>query len=267
MKSSAVASPRAEAPVAPVAPLARDLGDYAARYAELPFEALQVEFRRRVVLEVVQGCRAQHVLEVGCGLEPLAEHVAQFTSWTIVEPATMFADAARRRLGGDARVRVLEATIEAVAERGWDGGPAPDLILLSSLLHEVPSPADVLRGVAALCGSRTLVHVNVPNATSLHRELAVAMGLIPAVSTLSPQQRMLQQGRIFDRDSLEQLVRDAGLEVLQSGGYLLKPFTHAQMQALVDGGTIDRTMLEGLHELGRKFPALASEIYVNARRR
>ena len=56
-------------------------------------------------------------------------------------------------------------------------------------------------------------------------------------------------------------------EVVESGGYLLKPFTHAQMQGLVDGGTIDRTMLKGLHELGRKFPALASAIYVNARRR
>lgn len=46
-----------------------------------------------------------------------------------------------------------------------------------------------------------------------------------------------------------------------------EPFTLAQMQGLLEGGTIDRQMLEGRHALGKKFPELASELYVNARRR
>lgn len=246
---------------------ARDLDDYAARYAALPFEAFQVEYRRRAVLEVVRESGARHVIEVGCGFEPLARHVTDFETWTIVEPAAPFAAAARKLVAANPRVRVLERTVEGAGAEGLLAANTPDLVLLSSLLHEVPSPEAVLAGVRAVCDPDTLVHVNVPNASSLHRELAVAMGLIPAVTTPSPQQLALQQPRIFDAESLERLVRDAGFAVVAAGGYLLKPFTHAQMQGLVEGGTIDRLTLDGLFQLGRKFPALASEIFVNARLR
>lgn len=244
----------------------RDLADYADQYADLPFEATQVAFRRRLVLEVLEGVQARRVLEVGCGLDPLAPYASGFDAWTIVEPAERFADNAERLTSDDGRVRVIAQTIEAAAASGALGRGDFDVILLSSLLHEVPSPDAVLRGVHALCEAQTLVHCNVPNATSLHRQLAVAMGLVPHVSTPSPQQVRLQQGRIFDLASLEALLAQCGFGVIERGGYLLKPFTHAQMQGLVDGGTIDRQILEGLHALGKKFPELASEIFVNARR-
>ncbi len=244
---------------------ARDLDDYASRYAALPFEAIQVEYRRRAVLEVVRESRARHVVEVGCGLEPLARYATDFQTWTIVEPAAAFAESARKLVAADHRVRVVESTIEGAAAKGLLGANAPDLVLLSSLLHEVPSPEEVLAGVRGVCDANTLVHVNVPNASSLHRELAVAMGLISAVTAPSAQQVALQQSRIFDAESLERLVRDGGFFVVAAGGYLIKPFTHAQMQGLVEGGTIDRLMLDGLFQLGKKFPALASEIFVNAR--
>ncbi len=245
----------------------RDLADYADQYAELPFEATQVAYRRRLVLEVLEAHGATRVLEVGCGLDPLALHATGFGAWTIVEPAERFAKAAERLTSDDGRVRVISQTIEAAAASGALGQGDFDVILLSSLLHEVPSTEAVLRGVHSLCDAHTLVHCNVPNATSLHRELAVAMGIIPHASTPSPQQVRLQQGRIFDRAALDTLMAQCGFGVIARGGYLLKPFTHAQMQGLVSGGTIDRQMLEGLYALGKKFPDLASEIYVNARRR
>lgn len=247
--------------------LLRDLADYADQYADLPFEATQVAYRRRLVLEVLEAHGARRVLEVGCGLDPLASHASRFEAWTIVEPAPRFAETARRRTEGDARVRIIAQTIEAAVASGALRPGDFDAILLSSLLHEVPSTEAVLRGVHALCDAHTLVHCNVPNAASLHREWAVAMGLIPSVDTPSPQQLRLQQGRIFDRASLDALMAQCGFGVIERGGYLLKPFTHAQMHGLVSGGTIDRPMLEGLYALGKKFPDLASEIYVNARRR
>lgn len=243
----------------------RNLSDYATRYAALPFEEVQVAYRRRLVLEVLAECGARRVLEVGCGLEPLAPRAAAFDAWTIVEPAAAFATAATAQVAHDARVRVVTDTIEGAIASGSLSPGAFDVVILSSLLHEVPSPEEVLRGVRELCDAGTLVHCNVPNATSLHRELAVAMGLIAHVETPSPQQLALQQRRIFDARSLERLVSDAGFHVESAGGYLLKPFTHAQMAAMVSGGTIDRQVLEGLYVLGRKFPELASEIFVNVR--
>jgi len=249
----------------PVTP--RDLVDYADRYGALPFEDTQVAFRRRAVLEVVRSSGARRILEVGCGLDPLACHLDAFDTWTIVEPAPRFAEAARRLTEGDLRVTVVEATIEHATSRGMLAKGMHDLVLLSSLLHELPDPAEVLRAVRALADDNTLVHANVPNAGSFHRELAVAMQIIPSVDTPSPQQMTLQQLRIFDHDTLRQLAEECGFTVVEHGGYFLKPFTHAQMQGMLDGGTIDRPLLEGLYQLGKKFPSLASEIFVNLRRR
>ncbi len=256
--------PDGSAPDAPAPAAARDLTRYADAYDGLPFEGLQVEYRRRAVLERLAALGGQRILEVGCGREPLSLHAADFRAWTIVEPAEAFAAQAMQLTAGDPRVRVVTATIEAAVDASTFGAGDFDIIVLSSLLHEVPDPASVLEGVRALCTAGTQIHCNVPNAGSFHRELAVAMGLIPAVTALSAQQVALQQARIFDAASLDALVMAAGFRPVARGGYLLKPFTHAQMQALVDGGTIDRAMLDGLYHLGKKFPALASEIFVDA---
>lgn len=242
----------------------RDLTEYAARYAALAFEETQVEYRREVVLQVLAESGGRRILEIGCALHPLCNFATAFDRWTIVEPAPVFAEAARISTAGDARVMVFEDTIEGACARGTIRRGDHDVILLSSLLHEVPSPEGVLRGVHTLSDASTRVHVNVPNATSLHRELAVAMGIIPSVYEPSAQQRTLAQPRIYDIASLEALLVQTGFVVTARGGYLLKPFTHAQMQALVSLGTIDRSLLDGLHALGKKFPALASEIFVNA---
>jgi len=250
------------APDAPTA--ARDLARYADAYDGLPFEGIQVEYRRQAVLERLAAWGAHRILEVGCGREPLSLYAGDFDAWTIVEPAESFAAHAMQLTASDRRVRVVRATIEGAVEADALAAGAFDVVLLSSLLHEVPDPASVLRGVRALCARSTRIHCNVPNAGSFHRELAVAMGLIPSTDARSAQQVALQQSRIFDATSLEALVTEAGFRVVARGGYFMKPFTHAQMQALVTGGTIDRAMLDGLHRLGKKFPALASEIYVDA---
>jgi hypothetical protein len=65
---------------------------------------------------------------------------------------------------------------------------------------------------------------------------------------------------VFDLESLNRLVSQSRLEVVESGGYFLKPFTHQQMSALP---FLDDRMLDGLMRLGAELPDLASEIYVN----
>lgn len=256
------------APHGHIADAARDLEGYASRYAALPFERIQVEYRRQLVLDVLQRLRPRRVVEVGCGEESLAlyaGHTTGYDRWIIVEPAERFAEQAQARLRDDPRVTVVVATIEDAVRAGTLATASHDLVLLSSLLHEVPDPGLVLRGARALCHPGGHIHVNVPNATSFHRELAVAMGIVPSVETPSAQQVALQQRRIFDASSLHALVGRSGLRVEEGGGYFVKPFTHAQMQALVTLGTIDRSVLDGLYRLGKKFPGMASEIWVNAR--
>ncbi len=45
-------------------------------------------------------------------------------------------------------------------------------IICSGLLHEVEEPDKMIRDIFRLCGRETIVHINVPNANSIHRLVA-----------------------------------------------------------------------------------------------
>ena len=93
--------------------------------------------------------------------------------------------------------------------------------------------------------------------------MPVAMKLIPTVETFSERNVLLQQQRLYDADSLEAELRDAGLEVTERGGHFMKPFTNAQMQAIRDG--LGDAVIEGLFRLGRDHPEWSAEIFCEAR--
>ena len=86
------------------------------------------------------------------------------------------------------------------------------------------------------------------------------MGLIADTQEISARNLSLLQHRVFNMRSLQADLAIAGMRVIDEGGYLVKPFTHAQMEQvsqLLGGGVLD-----GLFHLGREMPELASEIFV-----
>lgn len=152
---------------------------------------------------------------------------------TVVEPAQGFAAHARslaEKHGLAGKVAVKQAFLEGA---GLEGGEF-DTILLISLLHEVVDPEAFLKKAVSLGQSGARYMLNVPNQMSFHRQLAVKLGLIKEESELSAQQVKLQQNRIFNRQNLTELSESVGLRVLDSYTIIFKPFTHGQMQKLMD---------------------------------
>ena len=237
--------------------------DYSRSYHELPFEATQVEFRRRLVLEQISLIQPTSLLEVGCGMLPLFVDLDAVTDISIIEPSVHFSSHARQLAQGRRNVTIFEGFLESFEGPLREG--AHDLIVVSSLLHEVERPDRLLEAVRRHSHDSTVVHVNVPNAMSLHRLLAVEMGLIDDPFARSSTQQVMQQHSTFDIDSLIGLLERHGFEVIGKGSYFIKPFTHAQMQVLCDSGFMTPLMLKGLAGLARHLPAFGSEIYVNAR--
>lgn len=240
---------------------ARNIGAYEQAYLSSDFEATQATMRKRMLLNLLQAWQPQRVLEVGCGTDPLFNHWPAFERWTVVEPGPRFAALAREQAGTDARIEVIEATLESAA--GQIAAGRYDCILLSGLLHEIDDCGQLLAATRRLCGADTRVHVNVPNARSLHRLLAQEMGLIPSLHVISDRQRQLQQHHTFDLDSLQRLCTAHGFAVLDSGSYFIKPFTHQQMAQLQDIGLLSPALLDGLFRLERHLPGMGSEIFVN----
>jgi len=244
-------------------PRARDLAAYGEQYRALPFEPVQAAYRRRLVLARVRLHDPARVLEVGCAEVPLfldvpgREHV-------VVEPTEAFAARAAEAAAGRPGVRVVPALLEDVGPA--DLGGRFDLVVVSGLLHEVPDPGRLLAAARELCAPGGVVHVSVPNARSLHRLLAVAMGLAASPGEESATQRLLQQRTVYDEDGLTDELRRSGLRVRERGSLLVKPFTHAQMQQLLDAGFLTTGLLDGLDRLTEQLPGLGSEIWVDAER-
>lgn len=238
----------------------RDLARYTADYLALPFEATQAAMRRRLVLEQIGRWRPATLLEVGCGLAPLFTDLPG-VDCTVVEPTQAFAERALQLADGRRRVRVHHGYLHDLAA----DAAGFDMVIVGCLLHELPEPDAFLAAVRRRCASHTVLHVNVPNAHSLHRLLAVAMGLIDTPFALSDTQRRMQQRGTYDLAGLQEALATAGFRTLDSGSLFVKPFTHAQMQELQDSGFLTPALLEGLYRLVEWLPAHGSEIYANAR--
>lgn len=142
-----------------------------------------------------------------------------------------------------------------------------DYIVCSSLLHEVENPRQFLQNIFNLCiKNKTIVHINVPNMNSFHRLLAKESGLIKDEHDKSQNNILLQQHTNFDMNMLKSMVQDAGFKIINSGDYFIKPFTHSQMEYLMDIGFLTNEILDGLYSMQKYMPNLGSEIFIEAKK-
>ena len=240
----------------------RDIEDYSKQYAVTDFEIYQVRYRRKLVLEQIKRYNPQNILEIGCGYEPLFKYVPDIR-FTIVEPSVEFYENAKKLAKGKKNISCIMGEMENVA----DGLTHHyDMIICSSLLHEVEEPVKLLRSIEKICSDETVVHFNVPNSNSMHRLLALESGLISNVYEMSERNKLFQHNNIFDMKKLTELMRANNMEVIDKGSYFVKPFTHAQMYELISKGIINEQVLDGLYNIVKYMPELGSEIYVNCRK-
>jgi SAM-dependent methyltransferase len=237
--------------------------EYLRHYDEGSFELHAIAVRRTRVLNSVRKYPHDCMLEVGCGVEPFFPLVDDYKAYTIVEPSAEFVRRARRCAEGKPNVQVFEGCLEDLAASLHS--PATfDFVILSSLLHEVPDPSALLQAVRRLSTPATTIHINVPNVYSFHRLLALELGLIPSLFEPSTTEIRFQRHTRFDRESLIKIVEEHGFRVLHFETYLIKPFTHDQMEALLRHGVIDLKTVAALDAMTKYLPHMGSEMFVEA---
>ena len=134
-------------------------------------------------------------------------------------------------------------------------------VVAAHLINELPDPLALLRRIRGeFLAPGGLVHVSLTNPYSLHRLVAMEMGLLESASGLSDRGRSLATVEIFDADRLEALGAEAGLTCVHREPVLLKPFTNAQLE------TLPEDVVAGLDRVARRFPehgALNYAIFVS----
>ncbi|HET6691431.1 MAG TPA: methyltransferase domain-containing protein [Miltoncostaeaceae bacterium] len=199
---------------------------------------------RRIATRVAAGDR---VLELGCATGLMTAHLAGLGARvTGIDRSEAYLDRARARLGG--RAAFVRA---GLTDPGWEdlAGDGFDHVLLCNLIHEVPDPGDLLARAAALLGPGGLVHLSLQNPDSIHRLVAVDMGLIGDVREVSDRGDRFGTLGLWGIDDLARLAGDAGLAVVAWEGVMLKPLPNALMAGLPP------EVLDGFERAARHLPA------------
>ena len=243
----------------------RNINEYSLNYIKADFEDYQVQYRRKLIGEQLAIYKPKRVLEIGCGMEPLFIYFPQI-EFTVIEPAERFYNNAKQLAlqKGYNNIKIINAFF-GENEESDNLGKDFDMIICSGLLHEIENPKEMLRAIVKKCDYHTIVHINVPNAYSLHRILAKTSGLIESVYEKSSRNKLLQQNSVFDLESLQEIVMNSGLEIVDKGSYFVKIFPHESMKKLLEEGIITEQILDGFYDLVKYIPEFGSEIYVNCR--
>lgn len=134
-----------------------------------------------------------------------------------------------------------------------------DNIILGHVLEHVKNPVEILKLVSSWLSEEGRIICAVPNANSLHRQAGVLMGMIKTENQLHAGDIKIGHRRVYDMHSLKIDFSDAGLKIIESGGYWLKPVSLAQVEA-----NWNVEMINAFLRLGEKYPEIASNIYLVA---
>jgi 2-polyprenyl-3-methyl-5-hydroxy-6-metoxy-1,4-benzoquinol methylase len=235
----------------------RDLLDYSKKYTEKSFEIFQVLFRKKHLITQLNYYKTDDLLEIGCGMETIAIDFKNYKSLHVVEPTELFYQKLLKDINGENNIHAYKCLIER-----FNYNSTFDFIIASSLLHEIEDLTVFFQKIKSLSNPKTIIYCNVPNKNSLHRLLALKMGIIERTDEFSESNIKHQTKRIFDLSELEILASNNGFQVLDSGSYFIKPFTHSQMQEMINTNILNMNILNGLYELSDIIPDLGSEIFI-----
>ena len=104
-----------------------------------------------------------------------------------------------------------------------------DLIIASHVLEHVDSPQYLLKHLATLLRPNGIILGIVPNCESIHRRLAVNLGLQPNLDTLSSRDHIVGHQRVYSANSLRSDFEQSGWTITEMRGFFLKPFSNSQL--------------------------------------
>lgn len=162
------------------------------------------------------------VIELGYGEGITTARLSQCAAhYTVVEGALSLVARLRERHPG---VHAVHAMFEEYRPE-----QRCDKLLALHVLEHVDDPVALARTLRDWLTPDGELIVVVPNRDSLHRRLAVEMGLQPALDTLSRRDHLVGHQRVYSLAALETDLRGAGFEPVERRGFFLKTLPNGMM--------------------------------------
>jgi 2-polyprenyl-3-methyl-5-hydroxy-6-metoxy-1,4-benzoquinol methylase len=128
-------------------------------------------------------------------------------------------------------------------------------IVMEHILEHIDNPVDLLKLAKHWLAPGGKILAGVPNGYSIHRLVAVKMGLLNEPCQLNSRDHALGHRRVYTPDSFRKDIEVAGLKILEMGGVFFKPVSNQQIQ-----DHWSEEMIQGFYELGKDFPNHAAEL-------
>lgn len=219
---------------------------------DMGIEELEGELGLLRIVEALDGC--ERVLEMGYGTGMTTRVLRdRGVAIEVVEGSPVLVETARGRHPG---LVVHEAMFETFAP-----GPVFDAVLALFVAEHVDDPVALFRTAAQWLRPGGRLVVAVPNAGSIHRRLAVRMGLQEQLDSFSDRDRLLGHQRVYELPRLRADAEAAGLRVADQFGWFLKTVPFSMML------DYPRELIVALDEVSPDLPAeLLANIAVVAER-
>jgi len=213
-----------------------------ARFVETGFKIIKHHFKR------------ERCLELGCADGAMTEKLLdQFESVVAVDGAEKHCRQVRQRLNDENLTVVCELFEDYQPDYRFD------TIIMAHVLEHVKDPVALLERVGSWLRDDGRIIAIVPNGNSLHRQVAVEMGLLERPNEIDDHDEDLGHRRVYMPDEFENHIRKAGLDISDAGGIGLKPLTNQQMDDY-----LNEDIQNAYLSLGEHHPHIAAERYAVA---
>lgn len=212
---------------------------------QLDFDKRLIRYRYETIRPKLVGNRG---LELGPAEGEMTQFLVQdFEVLTIVEGSS--------ELLAQIPDRTNLIKVHALFEN-FEPDQAYDSIILEHVLEHVDNPVELLARVKTWLSPNGKLFLGVPNGNSIHRLVAVKMGLLDNPCQLNSRDMALGHRRVYTPKTFREDIEKCGLTVLEMGGVYFKPLSNGQIQS-----NWSEDMIQGFYELGKDFPEFAAEIY------
>ncbi|HIG44842.1 MAG TPA: class I SAM-dependent methyltransferase [Gammaproteobacteria bacterium] len=190
----------------------------------------------------------QNILELGYGDGIISDALARKGfGFEILEGSPKVIETAVQALPGN--IKIIETLFET-----YQPDQRYDCVLALHVLEHVDDPVELFSRMASWLSENGSIVVIAPNSNSLHRQLAVKMGLAEELDTLSPRDLVVGHQRVYSHETLRCDVEAAGLKVVEETGFFLKALPNSMML------DYDARLIQALNEIS---PALPPELLAN----